>query len=42
VPDGDAIDRFVEAYNQDAAPFEWRKRTVHPTPLKHKYADLRK
>jgi len=37
-----AIDRFVEAYNQDAEPFEWRKRTVHPTPLKHKYADLRK
>jgi len=27
----DAIDRFVEAYNKKATPFEWRKAVVHPT-----------
>lgn len=36
----DAIDNFIEAYNKDAAPFEWRKRKVHAVPLKHSYADL--
>ncbi len=35
-----AIDRFIEAYNAQAAPFEWRKAEVHPVPLKNKYADL--
>ena len=35
-----AIDKFVTAYNQEAAPFEWHKRTVSPTGLKHHYADL--
>ena len=35
-----AIDRFLEAYNQGAAPFEWTKQVVHPVPLKNKYADL--
>ncbi len=37
----DAIDSFIAAYNQQAAPFEWRKASVHPVPLKHTYADLR-
>jgi transposase len=35
-----AIDRFVEAYNQKAAPFEWKKAVVFPSALKAKYADL--
>lgn len=37
-----AIDWFVEAYNQNAAPFEWSKREVHPKSLKHHYSYLRK
>ncbi len=37
----DAIDSFIAASNQQAAPFEWRKASVHPVPLKYKYADLR-
>jgi transposase len=36
----DAIDRFIQAYNQDAAPFEWKKTTVHPVSLKNKYSNL--
>jgi transposase len=36
----EAINRFLEAYNRDAAPFEWTKQVVHPVPLKKKYADL--
>jgi len=28
-----AIDRFIEAYNENAAPFEWTKRTVTPGTL---------
>jgi transposase len=35
-----AIDDFVEAYNQDAAPFEWTKTIVRPKGLKRDYADL--
>lgn len=35
-----AIDRFLEAHNKNAAPFEWTKRNVHPKGLKHKYAYL--
>jgi transposase len=35
-----AIDRFILAYNQEAAPFEWKKTKVHPVNLKNKYADL--
>ncbi len=37
----DAIDRFIEAYNVQAAPFEWRKAKVHPVNLKKTYANLR-
>jgi len=36
----EAIDRFVEIHNKNAAPFEWRKRTVFPKNLKNRYADL--
>jgi len=38
----DAIDRFVKIYNVDAAPFEWRKATVHTAKPTHSYAELRK
>ncbi len=34
-----AIDKFIAAYNPQAAPFEWHKKTITPTGLKH-YADL--
>ena len=36
-----AIDRFINAYNARAVPFEWTKRDVGPKRLAHKYADLR-
>jgi transposase len=35
-----AIDKYVAAYNPEAAPFEWHKRTIAPSGLKHHYADL--
>jgi len=35
-----AIDRFVTAYNERGAPFEWRKAIVHQGSLKNSYADL--
>lgn len=37
----EAIDRFVAAYNQTAAPFEWRKAVVHSVPLRKYYSYLR-
>lgn len=36
----DAIDRFVKAYQQQAAPFEWTKAVVHPSSPKQRYSDL--
>lgn len=36
----EAIDAFIDAYNPDAAPFEWTKDNVHQTPFKSHYADL--
>lgn len=36
----ESIDRFVAAYNENAIPFEWTKRTIHPVGFKNKYADL--
>lgn len=36
----EAIDHFIAAYNEEAAPFEWRKAKVHAVPLRHYYADL--
>ena len=35
-----AIDKYVAAYNPEAAPFEWHKKTVTPTNFKYHYADL--
>ena len=35
-----AIDNFVTAYNEKAAPFEWRKAVVFPSTPKLKYSDL--
>ena len=35
-----AIDAFVQAYSENAHPFEWTKDVVYPKQLKHKYADL--
>lgn len=35
-----AIDNFVAAYNEKAAPFEWRKAVVFPSAPKSKYSDL--
>ena len=36
----EAIDRFVKAYNEKAAPFEWKKTTVFPSAPKSKYSYL--
>ena len=36
----EAIDKFVKAYNKNAAPFEWTKAVVHQTAPKRKYAYL--
>jgi transposase len=36
----DAITRFVEVHNENAAPFEWRKTSVGPKNLKKRYSDL--
>jgi transposase len=35
-----AIDRFIDAYSEHAAPFEWTKETVHNVHPKRYYADL--
>ena len=35
-----AIDRFIEAYNERATPFEWTKREVGRKVPRRKYADL--
>ena len=35
-----AIDRYIEAYTQDAHPFEWTKTVVYQSKHKHKYINL--
>lgn len=35
-----SIDAFIEAYSQEAHPFEWTKQVVHPGQLNKYYADL--
>jgi transposase len=35
-----AMDRFIAAYNQRAAPFEWTKKVVQQNGLKNSYAEL--
>jgi transposase len=37
----EAIDRFLAAYNAQAAPFEWRKREVRSVGLTKYYGQLR-
>lgn len=37
----EAIDRFIAAYNQNAAPFEWTKREIHSVHPEPYYANLR-
>jgi transposase len=37
-----AIDRFIQAYNQNATPFRWTKTTVTPRSLSPNYQYLRK
>ncbi len=36
----EAIDRFVEAYNKQAAPFEWTKAVVHAAEPEKIYSNL--
>lgn len=36
----EAIDAFVQIYNEKAAPFEWSKAVVHPTGPHLLYSDL--
>ena len=36
----EAIDRFVKAYRDTAAPFEWTKAVVEPSSPKKRYSDL--
>jgi transposase len=35
-----AIDAFIESYNQHAVPFQWRKAKVHPKGLAPRITDL--
>jgi transposase len=35
-----AIDAFIEAYNPTAAPFQWRRATIHPKGLVSRITDL--
>ena len=37
-----AIDKFIAAYSEHAAPFEWTKEIVHSIQPKSSYADLGK
>ena len=37
----EAIDRFIEAHNQNAHPFEWTKSDVRPKGLMNTYSNLR-
>jgi len=36
-----AIDSFIEVYNPEAPPFEWKKDSVHQVPFKGRYAYIR-
>jgi transposase len=35
-----AIDDFIEVYNHDAHPFQWKRATTKPKSLTHSYANL--
>ena len=36
-----AITDFIQSYNKEAAPFEWKKTRVKAVPMKKSYAELR-
>jgi hypothetical protein len=36
----EAIDRFVKAYPQSAAPFEWTKEAVYASTSKNSYSEF--
>ena len=36
----EAIDKFIDAYNKNASPFEWRKTKVYSNGFKRYYANL--
>ncbi len=36
----EAIDKFIQVYNPQAAPFQWRKRNVYPKGLANCISDL--
>jgi hypothetical protein len=36
----EAIDRFIRAYNENAIPFEWKKKEVFPKGVKNYYSNL--
>ena len=36
-----AIDAFIQAYNANATPFQWRRATIHPKGLAPRITDLR-
>jgi transposase len=38
----EAIDRFVQAYQETASPFEWTKEVVYASAPKKRYSELRK
>jgi transposase len=38
----EAIDRYIEAHNADAKPFQWTKSAVAPSAPKQKYADFKR
>lgn len=35
-----AIDKFLKAYNENAQPFEWRKKKVEQRTLVNTYGEL--
>lgn len=36
----EAIEKFIEVYNPNASPFEWKKANVHPVSPKKYYSNL--
>jgi transposase len=36
----EAIDKFIQVYNPQAEPFQWRKRYVFPKGLANRISDL--
>ena len=36
----EAIDHFIQAYNENAAPFEWKKKEIFPKGFNKHYSNL--